>query len=105
MHIFNSNNAKIVLVFNPLKRFIGAFTSLHNTAKAFGKDKVSIYEACAGRCISCNNLYFRYLPSNMSIEQVASMDLCTFDKINGLERKLYTSKQMTRKGMKYKKHQ
>lgn len=87
--MLSSNNAKIVLVFNPLKRFIGAFTSLHNTAKAFGKDKVSIYEACAGRCISCNNLYFRYLPSNMSIEQVASMDLCTFFYMNYQQKRYF----------------
>ena len=103
--MLSSNNAKIVLVFNPLKRFIGAFTSLHHTARAFGKRTASIRKACTGRSISCNNLYFRYLPSDMSIEQAAAMDLRTFDEINGLERKLYATKQMTRNGIKYKKKQ
>ena len=55
--------------------------------------------------MTAKNLYFRYLPNDLSIEDIAGIDLPTFDKMNGIERKLYATKQITRKGMKYKKRQ
>ena len=95
--------AKKVIVFNTYKKFAGMFVSATQTARALGKHTPSINKACVGDGISCNNLYFRYLPPHLSIEDVASMDLPTFDKLNGLKRKLYATSKMTRKGMKYNK--
>ncbi len=103
--MLSSNNAKTVLVFNSLKRFIGAFISLHHTAKVVSATKATIRSVCVGKSMTAKNLYFRYLPDNLSIEDVVNMDLPTFDKLNGLERKLYATKRITRKGMKYKKRQ
>ena len=94
---------KNIIVFSPYKKAIGVFTSIYQTAKALNKPKNSIHYACTGHCMSCGGFYFRYLPPHISIEQAFCMDLPTFDKINGIERKLYATGNMSRKGMKYNK--
>lgn len=103
--MWTTNKARIILVFNPLKRFIGVFTSATQIAKILGVTKSSIRSVCIGKSMTAKNLYFRYLPNDLSIEDIAGIDLPTFDKMNGIERKLYATKQITRKGMKYKKRQ
>lgn len=95
-----------ILVFNHLKRLIAVFRSETAVAKAFGVSSVSIYLAVTGKCISCNNLYFRklYEVANFTIDTLGSLNLKDYDIMCGLERKYYDNGKMSRKVMKYKKH-
>lgn len=101
---FNENTAIPVLVFNPLKRFIGVFKSCASAASAFDISPVTISLACTGKIISAHKLYFRYWDNTLfTFEDIKNMTLLEWDKANGLIRKYYPNKNMTRNGMKYKK--
>ena len=95
---------KKILVFNSLKRFVGFFRSERAAAKAFGTYPQSIHYSATGKCVSCCGHYFRVLPESLdlTLEQCLSLDLLNFDKMCGVERKLYPNGRMERKGMKYK---
>ena len=94
-----------VLVFNPLKRFIGVFRSCSAAANAFEVSAANIHFACTGKTISACSLYFRYWDNKqLTFEEVQNMSLIEWDKTNGLKRKYYPNKNMTRNGMKYVTH-
>lgn len=95
-----------VLVFNRLKRLIAVFRSETAAAKAFNVSSVSLHYAVTGKCMSCNNLYFRKLYDgvNITIDTLGNLNLKDYDIMCGLERKYYDTGKMSRKGMKYKKH-
>ena len=102
-----SENRKRVLVFNPLKRFIAIFQSATAAARAFNTSTVNIHDACIGKNISSCNLYFRHfyddkVELNM-LEDLGTLRLEEYDKLVGLERKYYPTKEMSRIGMKYNK--
>lgn len=84
---------------------IAVFRSETAAAKAFGVSSVSIHLAVTGKCISCNNLYFRKLYDciEITIDTLENLNLKDYDAICELERKYYDTGKMSRKGMKYKK--
>lgn len=94
-----------ILVFSSLKRLVGIFQSVTSTAKAFGARSQSIHYACNGTCISCQGLYFRHLQDDIEVtlDDLGVLKLDEYDKLCGVERKVYRNKNMTRAGMKYKK--
>ena len=105
MALKSIGDAVPVLVFNPLKRFIGTFRSCSAAASAFNISNVTIHMACAGKIMSTHKLYFRFWDNpQFTFEDIQNMTLQEWDKANGLERKYYPTKHMTRNGMKYKKH-
>ena len=95
-------NRKIA-VFNSAKRPVGVFVNELRLAKALGVSNAAVVYACNGRSMTCKKHYLRYLSPHLSIEQALNIDLPTFDKLNGTERPLYPTKEITRKGMKYNK--
>ena len=101
-----NESRKRVLVFNPLKRLVAIFQSVTSAAGALGKAPINIYEACTGKSISSCSLYFRYLYEDKieidTLEDLGTLKLEDYDKLMGLERKYYATKDMTRTGMKYK---
>lgn len=101
-----NESRKRVLVFNPRKRLIAIFQSTTAAASAFNASAVSIHDACSGKNISCCNLYFRHLCEDKieidMLEDLGSLKLEDYDKLLGLERKYYPTKEMSRAGMKYK---
>ncbi len=94
-----------ILVFNPLKRLIAVYSSLNSAASAFGVSAPNIHYACSGKCITCNNLYFRQLKNGVTVtfEDLGKLKLQDYDKLCGVERKYYKTGEITRKGMKYNK--
>lgn len=100
----NNKTSRPVLVFNPVKRFIGYFHSLTAVATAFKTTNSSIYQACVGICISSCGLYFRFLDKNIEIEDsdYGTLKLEEYDEMCGVTRTYYPTANMSRKGMKYK---
>lgn len=101
-----NKSRKRVLVFSPLKRLIAIFQSSTAAATAFGTSTVNIHDACTGKNISSCGLYFRHLYEDKieidTLEDLGTLHLVDYDKLMGLERKYYTTKEMSRTGMKYK---
>ena len=95
-----------ILVFNPLKRLVAVYHSLSSAASAFDVRPQSIHYVCSGKCITCNNLYFRQLKDGVTVtfEDLGKLKLQDYDKLCGVERKYYKTAKITRKGMKYNKH-
>lgn len=95
-----------VLVFSPLKRFIGYFHSLTAAGTAFKTSNSTIYSACIGRSISSCGLYFRFLAKDIEIEDsdYGTLKLEEYDSMCGVTRAYYPTASMSRKGMKYKQH-
>jgi hypothetical protein len=106
MRKFDDTEAKTVLVFNEHKRFISVFHSTLAAAKMLKTHTQSIHYACTGRCIATNGLYFRQLPDEIEVtlEDLGSLKLDEYDKLCGVNRKVYPTSKMTRHGMKYNKH-
>lgn len=100
----NNKTSNPVLVFNPLKRFIGYFHSLTAAATAFKTSNSSIHQACVGPCISSCGLYFRFLAKDIEIENsdYGTLKLEEYDSMCGVTRAYYPTASMSRKGMKYK---
>lgn len=94
-----------VLVFNSLKRLVAIYHSVYSTAKALNIGTQSIHCACIGRCIACQGMYFRTLFDDIEVtlEDLGVLTLAEYDELCGIDRKVYATKHMTRKGMKYKK--
>lgn len=95
-----------VLVFSPLKRFIGYFHSLTAAGIAFKTANSVVYSACTGRSISSCGLYFRFLAQDIEIEasDYGTLKLEEYDKMCGVTRTYYPTASMSRKGMKYKQY-
>lgn len=102
----NNNTSNPILVFNPVKRFIGYFHSLTAAAIALKASRSSIYQACTGACISACGLYFRFLDKDIEIEDsdYGTLKLEEYDSMCGVTRTYYPTSSMSRKGMKYKQH-
>ena len=100
----NNKTGKPVLVFNPLKRFVGYYHSLTAAAASFKVSRSSLHLACIGPCISCCGQYFRYLAEDIEIENgdYGTLKLEDYDSMCGVTRKYYPTADMSRKGTKYK---
>lgn len=94
---------KRVLVFNPRKNLVAIFHSGFAAARAFNVHTQSINYACNGKCMSCNNLYFRFTTDDVEVteEDLGVLKLQEYDELCGKKHKYYATAKMTRKGMKY----
>ena len=95
----------MVLVFNPLKRLIAIFKSVSSVATTFHTSLSNIHSACTGKSISSCGLYFRFLDDRIEItfDDFGTLALEEYDQMCGVTRVYYKTKDMTRKGDKYKK--
>lgn len=96
-----------VLVFNSSKRLVALFQSCTAAARAFDTATVNIYAACSGDSISSCGMYFRFYYDDQVeleiFEDLGALRLVDYDRAMGLKRKYYPNRQMSRRGMKYKK--
>lgn len=94
-----------ILIFNPLKKLVGIYNSIHATARSFNVNMQSIHYACNGTCMSCQGHYFRQLYDGIEVtyKDLGILTVTEYDKLCGVERKVYATKTMSRKGMKYNK--
>ncbi len=101
----SSKTPKRTLVFNSLKRLVGVFQSTHAASKAMGIGIQSIHYACNGTTIKAGNFYFRHLEDDIEVtwDDLGVLSVEEYDELCGVERKVYSTKEMTRKGTKYKK--
>lgn len=93
-----------ILVFNPLKKFIGVISSQLQAARILGVRTPTIKAACDGSAISTCNLYLRWWNPEIEIDvssEMGELTLKEYDDLCGINRKVYKNKQMNRKGMKY----
>lgn len=102
----NNKTSAPVLVFNPVKRFVGYFHSLTATAAAFKTTNSSIYQACVGPSISSCGYYFRFLSKEIELEEqdYGALRLEEYDKMCGVTRVYYPTAAMCRRGIKYNKN-
>lgn len=105
MGSFSRVDAKRVLMFNSCKRLVAVFQSAMATAKALEIHTQAVHYACTGRCISTKKCYLRHLSDNIeiTIDDLGQLKLEDYDQLCGVERKVYPTNKMQRKGMKYKK--
>lgn len=96
---------KRVLVFNQMKRLVAICQSVNATAEMFKTSVQSIFYVCSGKSISCNGYYFRKLDDEIEVtfDDLGVLTIQEYDSLCGVERKIYPTSKMTRKGMKYKK--
>lgn len=92
-----------ILVFNPLKRLIAIFQSSNAAASALNIKVQSIHYACTGKTISCGNYYVRHLSDDIevTIDDLGVLTVQEYDQLCGVERKVYPTKNITRKGLRY----
>lgn len=102
----SNKTANRVLIFNPLKRLVGIYSSLTSTALIHKASNSAIHQACIGPSISCKGFYFRFLSPEIEIEpsDYGKLRLEDYDKMCGVERQYYPTAKMCRLGMKYKNH-
>ena len=105
MSKLDKTDAKQVLVFNSCKRLVGIFHSALAAAKTLNVHTQSVHYACTGRCIAVNKVYLRHLSNEVEVtfDDFGSLKLEEYDELCGVERKVYPTNKMERKGMKYNK--
>lgn len=95
---------KRILVFNPLKKFIGVISSQLQAARILGVRTPTIKAACDGKAISTCNLYLRWWDPEIEInimEELGVLTLREYDQLCGVKRRVYKDGKMNRAGMKY----
>lgn len=99
------NSINKILLFNPQKKFVAWWVSAFAMGKALGLNVATIRSACNGLIISYNKLYFRYWDKSLglNLEKLEGLTLTDYDKLCGIDRKVYENSKMSRKGMKYNK--
>ncbi len=99
------SEARRVLVFNSAKRLVAICQSVNATAEMFSVTTQAIFYSCSGQSISCKNYYFRHLEDDIevSLDDLGTLNVQEYDRLCGVERKVYPNSKMSRKGMKYKK--
>lgn len=92
-----------ILVFNPLKKLIAIFQSSNAAASALNIKVQSIHYACTGKTITCGDYYVRHLSDEIevTIDDLGVLTVQEYDQLCGVERKVYPTKNKTRKGMRY----
>lgn len=92
-----------ILVFNPHKKLIATYHSSLCAAKMLRVTPNSIRSACTGKTIAVKGYYFRYLPEDIEItvEDLGILTVSEYDKLCGINRKVFPNAKMNRIGMKY----
>lgn len=93
-----------ILVFNPLKKFIGVFSSQLQAARVLGVKTPTVKAACDGDAISTCNLYLRWWNPDIEIEvdkEMGMLTLSEYDQLCGVYRRTYNNKRMNREKWTY----
>lgn len=92
-----------ILVFNPLKRLVAICLSGFAAARMCKVSPQRVQAACNGTQVATAGFYFRELKSDIEVtfEDLGTLDVREYDKLCGVERKVFKTKSMTNKGEKY----
>lgn len=98
--------SRSVAIFNQHKRFVGVCASVNKTAALLDVSAANITFACKGDSLTCKGYYLRYWNEDViSYSNLQKLSLLDYDDICELRNfRYYPTGQITRKGMKYKKH-
>lgn len=99
-----SKETKRILIFNPLKRFIGVFASQVQAARILGVKTPTIKAACDGTAISTCRLYLRWWNPDIEIDvdkELGVLSLKEYDELYGVKRRTYANGRMNREKWKY----
>lgn len=99
-----TKEARRILVFNPLKKFIAVFSSQLQAARILGVRTPTIKAACDGNAISTCNLYLRWWDPKIEIdvaEELGTLTLKEYDQLCGVQRRTYKNGRMNRENWKY----
>ncbi len=99
-----TKEARRILVFNPLKKFIGVFASQLQAARILGVKTPTIKAACDGTAISTCSLYLRWWNPEIEIDvdkELGELTLSEYDQLCGVQRKVYRNKRMNREHWTY----
>lgn len=96
---------KKVLVFDNCKKLVGITNSITGASKITSISAQSISHACTGRNVASGRFYFRHLLDQIEVttEDLGALKLVEYDQLCGIERPMYKTNKMTRKGCKYNK--
>lgn len=104
METKQTKDARRILVFNPLKKFIGVFSSQLQAARILGVKTPTIKAACDGTAISTCNLYLRWWNPEIEIDvdkELGVLTLLEYDQLCGVQRRVYRNKRMNREHWTY----
>lgn len=78
---------------------------MSSVAKALDTSTTNVLYACNGKSVSCRGLYFRTLDNNIEVtmEDLNELRLEEYDKMCGVSRVYYETKDMSRTGKLTKK--
>lgn len=99
-----TKEARRILVFNPLKKFIGVFSSQLQAARILGVRTPTVKAACDGDAISTCSLYLRWWDPKIEIdvdEELGVLTLKEYDQLCDVHRKVYKNGRMNRENWKY----
>lgn len=73
-------------------------------AKMFKTTQSHILDACTGVQMSTAGFYFRFLEEEVIVDfnDLGALNVIEYDELCGVERPVYRTGKMSRKGMKYK---
>lgn len=91
---YGKNSKRPILVFGLNKRLLCAFPSIGMAAKVLRIKKAGIFNALIKDAITYQNLYFRYLHSNIEIttDDLGALNVVEYDKLCEDPHKIYKSK-------------
>lgn len=95
---------KPILIFDPCKHFVGVARSETALTHLLGVSPSQVHTVASGEKISVKGYYLRHLLKGFDIMANTNITLKEYDGLCGVKRKYYINANMSRKGMKYKKH-
>ena len=93
-----------ILIFNPTKRLVAIAQSTWAAGRMFKTNQQRVKDVCIGKQISTCGFYFRYLDDSVEVtlQDLGTLSLKEYDELCGVDRPIYATNKMSRKGMKYK---
>lgn len=94
-----------VLIFNKHRILALIAASVNEAARFSNLAPTHISRVCRGIAIAHNKYYFRYISDDIEIElsDIGSLTLEQYDKLCGVERKVYSTSSMRRNKTKIEK--
>lgn len=96
-----SNAPTPIVAFDASYMLVAIFRSISEASKLTGALRQSLIKAAYGEIISVNGRYWRVVPQDFQIEpdDIGKLTLFEFDAAIGEDRKIYCTKNMTKKSV------
>lgn len=100
------NEPRQIMIFDSNRILLSIAPSITKAAKMLSISPGNISKACNGQLIATGNYYFRYIYDEIELEfsDFGTLQLEEYDKLCGIDRKIYATSKMNRKNWKYNKN-